>query len=270
MPGRIQTAKFTDVKCPTCGAQPVGNQENWREARKCKCLARKALARKVTGILVEHFNVVEEACTGEAHSNPHIDHCMVCLPRWGVVEKLVPKHLEEVIDHRHDAGLIAENKRTGAVVYLAKAQGIDVDGDKYAVVCRHNNICGSRSERDARVLAASCEFCEDCRNLYGEEEKPEPAFPNISRMRNLGNIPVGSEAHPPVATHARKVNDGKEAAAVVRSFGLEPGKRLESHEDSITILVIDATGWGRSRYLGTLILVDDHAEEVISTFHIKS
>ena len=22
-------------------------------------------------------------CTGEAHSNPYIDNCMVCLPYWG-------------------------------------------------------------------------------------------------------------------------------------------------------------------------------------------
>jgi hypothetical protein len=24
-----------------------------------------------------------EACHGEAHSNPHIDNCMTCAPRWG-------------------------------------------------------------------------------------------------------------------------------------------------------------------------------------------
>lgn len=24
-----------------------------------------------------------ETCTGEAHSNPHIDHCWVCMPYWG-------------------------------------------------------------------------------------------------------------------------------------------------------------------------------------------
>ncbi len=22
-------------------------------------------------------------CDGEAHSNPHIDHCMMCAPNWG-------------------------------------------------------------------------------------------------------------------------------------------------------------------------------------------
>jgi hypothetical protein len=30
-------------------------------------------------------------CTGDAHSNPHIDHCMVCLPRWGVVAEVEPE-----------------------------------------------------------------------------------------------------------------------------------------------------------------------------------
>ena len=30
-------------------------------------------------------------CTGEAHSNPYIDHCMMCAPRWGQREILVPK-----------------------------------------------------------------------------------------------------------------------------------------------------------------------------------
>lgn len=24
-------------------------------------------------------------CDGEAHSNPHIDHCSLCAPHWGVV-----------------------------------------------------------------------------------------------------------------------------------------------------------------------------------------
>ncbi len=25
-------------------------------------------------------------CPGEAHSNAHIDHCMLCAPEWGVIE----------------------------------------------------------------------------------------------------------------------------------------------------------------------------------------
>lgn len=28
-------------------------------------------------------NAVRRACEGEAHSNPYIDNCMVCAPRWG-------------------------------------------------------------------------------------------------------------------------------------------------------------------------------------------
>ncbi len=32
------------------------------------------------------FGIPEfEACTGEAHSNPHIDNCGVCAPRWGLL-----------------------------------------------------------------------------------------------------------------------------------------------------------------------------------------
>jgi hypothetical protein len=29
-------------------------------------------------------------CPGEAHSNAHIDHCMLCLPRWGVIAEVEP------------------------------------------------------------------------------------------------------------------------------------------------------------------------------------
>lgn len=42
----------------------------------------------------EHFathKLVEVKCTGEAHSNPYIDHCMVCLPFWGRYPMAVPK-----------------------------------------------------------------------------------------------------------------------------------------------------------------------------------
>lgn len=34
----------------------------------------------------EHFathRIVTIKCTGEAHSNPYIDHCGVCMPHWG-------------------------------------------------------------------------------------------------------------------------------------------------------------------------------------------
>jgi hypothetical protein len=102
---RLSKVSFTQVKCPTCGAQPVNNHrsfgvsKNYKEARKCDCPARKALARKVSGILAAHFTVTESPCTGEAHDprvGGMIDHCMVCMPNWGTVESLAPKALEPV------------------------------------------------------------------------------------------------------------------------------------------------------------------------------
>jgi hypothetical protein len=36
-------------------------------------------------------------CTGEAHSNGFIDHCAVCMPRWGWVEKIPMQIRAEVL-----------------------------------------------------------------------------------------------------------------------------------------------------------------------------
>jgi hypothetical protein len=33
-------------------------------------------------------------CNGEAHSNPHIDHCMICAPRWGWREVMVERRFD--------------------------------------------------------------------------------------------------------------------------------------------------------------------------------
>ena len=35
----------------------------------------------------EHSLEVPRKCNGEAHSNPHIDNCGVCMPHWGWVQK---------------------------------------------------------------------------------------------------------------------------------------------------------------------------------------
>jgi len=65
------------------------------------------------------------------------------------------------------AGYVA-SLRSGAnggwvVIYKAGEQGIDVDGCRYAVVCEtHGTLCGSTSQKDARVLMKSVEFCEAC------------------------------------------------------------------------------------------------------------
>lgn len=42
----------------------------------------------------EHFEthrIVTVKCNGEAHSNPFIDNCGVCLPHWGKYPIAIPK-----------------------------------------------------------------------------------------------------------------------------------------------------------------------------------
>jgi hypothetical protein len=37
--------------------------------------------------LVHGYSIpVPHPCSGEAHSNPYIDHCGVCMPNWGTVQ----------------------------------------------------------------------------------------------------------------------------------------------------------------------------------------
>jgi hypothetical protein len=69
--------------------------------------------------------------------------------------------------HNQDAGYIAERLFNGShiVIYIASEQGIDVDGNKYAVVCsKHSTIAGTNSQKDARVIMKYPEFCEECIN----------------------------------------------------------------------------------------------------------
>jgi len=68
------------------------------------------------------------------------------------------------------AGYVAHAtyKPTGAliVLYIAAEQGIDVDGSRYAVVCRlHSTIIGETSKRSARRSMRRPEFCEDCMGI---------------------------------------------------------------------------------------------------------
>lgn len=61
-------------------------------------------------------------CTGEAHSNPHIDNCMVCAPRWGQMEVRNPRYRT-----RHDfvAEILAICNR------IARAVGHSSDYARY-------------------------------------------------------------------------------------------------------------------------------------------
>ena len=90
----IFRVKAAHVACPGCGAaphrsclSPMGNLLGVFHK------PRIALARRVSSILQAHFEVRERPCTGAAHSNPFIDHCMVCMPGWGTVQYLTPKEV---------------------------------------------------------------------------------------------------------------------------------------------------------------------------------
>ena len=56
-----------------------------RQARQMSHLPHRTYCR-------DGFKIVQ--CDGEAHDNPHIDHCMQCAPRWGWV--MVPRELTHV------------------------------------------------------------------------------------------------------------------------------------------------------------------------------
>jgi hypothetical protein len=55
---------------------------NWIEREKTPVMIFDRMAHEGR---TELYNVTQ--CTGEAHSNPYIDHCGVCAPFWGVVVK---------------------------------------------------------------------------------------------------------------------------------------------------------------------------------------
>lgn len=90
--------KAAHVACPECGAAPhtacrtpMGNRMAGARGTLTFHKPRATLARRVSSFLRYHFDVREKPCNGEAHRNPFIDHCMVCMPRWGTIEYLVPK-----------------------------------------------------------------------------------------------------------------------------------------------------------------------------------
>lgn len=66
--------------------------------------------------------------------------------------------------------LCRTNRLTGRVMttYMAGVQGIDTDGEPYAVVCEeHGAIVGVRSLQAASASMTLADFCEDCRaELY--------------------------------------------------------------------------------------------------------
>lgn len=74
--------------------------------------------RKKTGRLVP--------CPGEAHSNPFIDNCSLCAPRWGQVEELEPElTLEQVVEATHagyDVALSDVSREAYEALYGARVK----------------------------------------------------------------------------------------------------------------------------------------------------
>lgn len=74
--------------------------------------------------------------------------------------------------HNREAGYVAERMNpyvpdTKVVIYEAEAQGMDTNGECYAIVCdAHGSIVGDSSLKGARLfMKAPCNFCEECAAL---------------------------------------------------------------------------------------------------------
>lgn len=61
------------------------------DVRRVRCDAK---IKPGTPFCKEHFlthRIITVKCSGEAHSNPYIDHCGVCMPHWGKYPVAIPK-----------------------------------------------------------------------------------------------------------------------------------------------------------------------------------
>jgi hypothetical protein len=75
---------------------------------------------KQTDAIAFHF----VPCTGEAHSNGHIDNCMICAPFWGRVP--VPTHCTNLSEWRNFYSELSDDARKAharARRRFEKAQG---------------------------------------------------------------------------------------------------------------------------------------------------
>lgn len=45
------------------------------------------IANRFRTIASSHGLEVPHTCPGDAHSNPHVDNCGICMPNWGWVAK---------------------------------------------------------------------------------------------------------------------------------------------------------------------------------------
>ena len=77
---------------------------------RCRCTGK---IKPGTPFCKTHFathRIVTVKCTGEAHSNPFIDHCGVCMPHWGKYPVAVHKDVkvEEIDNFIAEGGDVSE------------------------------------------------------------------------------------------------------------------------------------------------------------------
>ena len=82
---RCMVRELKEVTVSARGVAPYKSQSVIRCDRKIKP------GTPFCKVHFETHKLVVEKCTGDAHSNPFIDHCMVCLPHWGSYPKAVLK-----------------------------------------------------------------------------------------------------------------------------------------------------------------------------------
>ena len=102
------------------------------------------------------------------------------------MQRMVGRASSKRKPHNGDAGYISEKifRPSGShiVIYKAAEQGIDVGGDKYAVVCpKHASIVSDTNLPGARVSMKYPAFCEDCM----AEQRSTPNAAGERRENNL-------------------------------------------------------------------------------------
>ena len=77
--------------------------------------SRREARRAKTGRLVE--------CHGAAHSNPMIDNCSICAPRWGEIEELAPLDIARAMKEKRDIPFPALSRAQCEEVRYLEASG---------------------------------------------------------------------------------------------------------------------------------------------------
>lgn len=113
-------------------------------------------------------------CTGEAHSNPWIDNCPVCAPRWGTVvtQDPLPNVHKYSIIHDTDLTALFVNKETGHWVI----RGLSPRGGNWRVeCCEHREFVDVKRKGEATTMATYAHLW--CKQCAAEIDKAEGRAP---------------------------------------------------------------------------------------------